>query len=86
MEIIHYTNINIIHYMKRIKLVAAACVAMLFLTACSQSHKDEPQDLTPREVSLSLGGEFVETSFQPMSRAVTGAQYYGINVYKDGKH
>lgn len=69
--------------MNSIKFAIVACIAVIGISSCSQSHKDQPQDMTPREVKISLGGEFIATSFQPMGRADNDAKYYGINVYQD---
>ena len=76
--------------MKNFKLLLLSGATILF-TACNSDNVNEPT-LPPLsdnegksyEVSLSLGGEFVEVSESPMSRAdeiPAPKNYYGINVY-----
>lgn len=58
---------------------------VLLLASCSDS--DQSEIVTPelREVSFSVANEFIGQSFEPMSRTESGAKYYGMNIYKDGK-
>ena len=76
--------------MLKFKLLFLSGVAILF-TACSSDNVNEPtppplsdNDGKVYEVSLSLGGEFVEVSESPLSRASEAPapkNYYGVNVY-----
>lgn len=76
--------------MKKFNLLFPFGTAIL-ITACSSDNVNEPTlPSLPNtegmiyEVSLSMGGEFVEVSESPMSRATEAPapkNYYGVNVY-----
>lgn len=74
--------------MKKIKLFYLLTAATL-LSACSSVSVEEPtrpttpgDEGTVYEISLNFGGDFVEVTEDPLTRAQdTPKTYYGINIY-----
>ena len=69
-------------------MAVAAILMSSYFASCSSNDSEELQILpneepTSYEVSLSLSGEYVETSEEPLARAdeETPKKYYGVNVY-----
>ena len=59
--------------MKIKHLLLPVCIASYLISASSCSHTDETEPALPdgtlREISFSLGGEFIDVSEEPLSRA-----------------
>ncbi len=74
--------------MKKLNILLSAfsaAVACVFISSCSHSHEPRnPQDEgTVYDIKLSLGGEYVDISQQPLTRAAwTNKKYYGINILR----
>jgi hypothetical protein len=74
--------------MKIKHLLLPVCIASYLISASSCSHTDETEPALPdgtlREISFSLGGEFIDVSEEPLSRAEgsTAKKYYAMNILK----
>lgn len=70
--------------MKTLRIIGFALMAVLMCVACNNGL-DEPQLEVEAgktyEVSLSLGGDYIDVSETPLSRADEPKKYYAINVY-----
>ena len=60
-------------------LFVAISTAFITLTSC-HSKSDQPLPTGPREISFSLGGEFADVTYEPLSRAANQAKYYAMNI------
>ena len=70
--------------MKTFRIIGFALMAVLMCVACSNGL-DEPQLEVEAgktyEVSLNLGGDYIDVSETPLSRADEPKKYYAINVF-----
>ena len=60
-------------------LFVAISTAFFTLTSC-HSKSDQPLPTGSREISFSLGGEFADVTYEPLSRAANPAKYYAMNI------
>lgn len=71
--------------MKTFRLLGMALMVMMVCMACSNQDADEPQlesdSQKTYEVSLNFGGDYVDVTETPLSRADEPKKYYAINVF-----
>lgn len=70
--------------MKTFRLLGMTLMVVLMCMACSNQDADEPQleseTQKTYEVSLNFGGDYVDVTETPLSRADEPKKYYAINV------
>ena len=71
--------------MKTFRMIGMTLLVMMLCVACSNTDADEPQlevdNQKTYEVSLNFGGDYVDVTETPLSRADEPKKYYAINVY-----
>ena len=71
--------------MKTLRMIGMTLLVMMLCVACSNTDADEPQlevdNQKTYEVSLNFGGDYVDVTETPLSRADEPKKYYAINVY-----
>jgi hypothetical protein len=71
--------------MKTFRMIGMTLLVMMLCVACSNTDADEPQlevdNQKTYEVNLNFGGDYVDVTETPLSRADEPKKYYAINVY-----
>ena len=71
--------------MKTFRMIGMTLLVMMLCVACSNTDADEPQlevdNQKTYEVSLNFGGDYVDVTETPLSRADEPKKYYAINVF-----